>query len=254
MVTFSAILAILPALFVGLNLLKILLLLAAVITAIMWFLRRVWFYRDPVRVPPTEAGTILAPADGKVVYIKPFRNGEVVAEKLGQAIPVREIMKAPGLGDRGWIMGIYMSPLDVHFNYAPIAGRVEDMVHTRARVNLPMVDLWEYIRLTYFRRAVDLFCHRYRLVNERLTIFLDGEGIKIAMVEIADKFVNKINSFIKPGQVVDRGQKVSFIERGSQVDLVIFSEDVEFTVRVGQQVYGARTVVARYRPPGGVLP
>lgn len=254
MVTFPAVLAILPVLAAGLNLLKPLLILAAVIAVVIWFLRRVWFYRDPVRVPPAEAGTILAPADGKVVYIKPFKNGKVVVEKLGQAIPVREIMKAPSLGDCGWILGIYMSPLDVHFNYAPIAGRVVDMVHTRAGINLPMVDLWEYIRLTYFRRAVDLFCHRYRLVNERLTVFLDGEGIKLAMVEIADKFVNKINNFIKPGQVVDRGQKVSFIERGSQVDLVIFSEDLEFTVQVGQQVYGACTVVARYRPPGGVVP
>jgi len=145
-----------------------------------------------------------------------------------------------------------MSPLDIHFNYAPITARVEEMVHTQAKVNLPMVDLWEYIRLTYFRRTVDLFSHRYRLINERLTVFLDGEGIKIAVVEIADKFVNKINNFIKPGQVVDRGQKISFIERGSQVDLVIFSEELEFTVRVGQQVYGARTVVACYPPSIGM--
>ncbi|BCV20267.1 phosphatidylserine decarboxylase [Moorella sp. Hama-1] len=236
----------------GATFLKFVIPLVVVIAAVMWFLRRVWFYRDPVRVPPAEEGTILAPADGKVVYIKPFQNGEVVAAKLGQPIPIQEIMKAPGRSDRGWILGIYMSPLDVHFNYAPISARVEEMVHTQAKVNLPMVDLWEYIRLTYLRRAVDLFSHRYRLVNERLTVFLEGEGLKMAMVEIADKFVNKINSFITPDQAVARGQKVSFIERGSQVDLVIFNEDIEFTVQVGQQVYGARTVVARYRPASGV--
>ncbi|WP_062284640.1 phosphatidylserine decarboxylase [Neomoorella mulderi] len=231
---------------------KILAVLAAISGGIFWYLRKIWFYRDPVRVAPQEEGAILAPADGKVVYIKPFRHGEVVAEKLGRPIPIEEIMKAPGFGDRGWVVGIYMSPLDVHFNYAPIDARVENMVHTPARVNLPMVDLWEYIRLTYLRRAVDLFSHRYRLVNERLTIFLRGRDIQLAIVEIADKFVNKINCFISPGQAVTRGQKVSFIERGSQVDLVIFREDVEFAVRVGQQVYGARTVVARYRPAGGV--
>ncbi|QGP92319.1 Phosphatidylserine decarboxylase proenzyme [Neomoorella glycerini] len=231
---------------------EILAALAVIGGGIFWYLRKVWFYRDPVRVAPQEEGAILAPADGRVVYIKPFRHGEVAAEKLGRSIPIEEIMKAPGLGERGWIVGIYMSPLDVHFNYAPIDARVEHMVHTRARVNLPMVDLWEYIRLTYLRRAVDLFSHRYRLVNERLTIFLRGRDMQLAMVEIADKFVNKINCFISPGQAVTRGQKVSFIERGSQVDLVIFREDVEFAVRVGQQVYGARTVVARYRPAGGV--
>ncbi|MEW8958869.1 MAG: phosphatidylserine decarboxylase, partial [Moorella sp. (in: firmicutes)] len=117
--------------------------------------------------------------------------------------------------------------------------------------NLPMVDLWEYIRLTYLRRAVDLFAHRYRLVNERMTIFLENSDVKIALVEIADKFVNKIRCFITPGQVVSRGQKVSFIERGSQVDLIIFTRDVEITVRVGQLVSGAGTVVAGYRGAGG---
>ncbi|MDN5345404.1 MAG: phosphatidylserine decarboxylase [Clostridia bacterium] len=225
--------------------------LAALGAGTFWYLRRVWFYRDPVRVAPAEEGAILAPADGQVVYIKPFRNGEVVAEKLGRPVKVEEITRAPGAGDRGWIVGIYMSPLDVHFNYAPVDGQVEGMVHTPARVNLPMVDFWEYIRLTYLRRAVDLFSHRYRLVNERLTIFINGDDLHLAMVEIADKFVNKIRCFISPGQVLSRGQKVSFIERGSQVDLLIFREDVEFAVQVGQQVYGARTVVARYRPAGG---
>ncbi|MGI6286174.1 phosphatidylserine decarboxylase [Neomoorella humiferrea] len=230
---------------------KILVVIVLAVGVLFWYLRHVWFYRDPLRIAPAGEGLILAPADGQVVYVKPFADGQVVAEKLGRPIPITEIMKAPGFGEEGWIVGIYMSPLDVHFNYAPIDARVEGMVHTPAKINLPMVDLWEYIRLTYLRRAVDLFAHRYRLVNERMTIFLENSDVKIALVEIADKFVNKIRCFITPGQVVSRGQKVSFIERGSQVDLIIFTRDVEITVRVGQQVYGARTVVARYRGAGG---
>ena len=255
MVTLASIpaLAALPGVITGGTMwLEVPVALVALGAGALWYLRKVWFYRDPVRVAPAERGAILAPADGRVVYIKPFSNGEVVAEKLGRSIPVAEIMKAPVPAGRGWIVGIYMSPLDVHFNYAPIDGRVEGMVHTPVKVNLPMVDLWEYVRLTYFRRVVDLFSHRYRLVNERLTIFLKGQDLDLALVEIADRFVNKIKSFISPGQVLVRGQKVSFIERGSQVDLVIFRGDVEFAVRVGQQVYGALTIVARYHSPGRV--
>jgi len=37
---------------------------------------------------------------------------------------------------------------------------------------------------------------------------------------------------------------MAFIDRGNQVDLVIFFEDYEFKVRVGQQVYGGKTVIA----------
>lgn len=221
--------------------------LAALVACAVIYLRKVWFFRDPARATPRERGLIVAPADGKVIYIRPVTKGEVYSEKLGRPIRLEEITQAESdWGDEGWIVGIYMSPLDVHFNYAPVAGRVTRVAYTGARVNLPMVDLWEYIRLTYLRRAVDLFGHRYHLVNERNTIFIDGGDIKIAAVEIADKFVNKIDCFVRPGDGVEAGQKVSFIKRGSQVDLVIFRKDVFFLVRVGQQVYGAQTPIARY--------
>ncbi|MGB9791112.1 MAG: phosphatidylserine decarboxylase [Thermacetogeniaceae bacterium] len=227
------------------------LFLAAAGAAAAVFLRKVWFYRDPVRECPREDGAIVSPADGKVIYIKPFRNGEVFSEKLGRPIRIEEITKMAAYGERGWIVGIYMSPLDVHYNYSPVACRVVEMVHTPAAVNLPMVDLWEYIRLTYLRRAIDLFSHRYRLVNERLTVFLDAGDLKLALVEIADKFVNKIKSFIRVGDELRAGQKISFIDRGSQVDLVIFREDIEFEVSIGQQVYGAETIIARCPVAGG---
>ncbi|SMB92328.1 phosphatidylserine decarboxylase [Thermanaeromonas toyohensis ToBE] len=224
--------------------------LSLIMVGALFFLRKIWFYRDPVRIPPQDEGCLLAPADGKVVYIKPFSGGQVQVEKLGQVIPVTEITKAPLWGEEGWIIGIYMSPLDVHFNYAPADCRVAHLVYTPAKVNLPMVDWWEYIRLTYLRRAVDLFSHRYRLVNERLTLFLEGRDMRLALVEIADKFVNKIRCFVKVGEELRAGQKISFIERGSQVDLIIFREDIVFTVEVGQQVYGGETVIARYHPSG----
>ncbi|MHB1420949.1 MAG: phosphatidylserine decarboxylase [Bacillota bacterium] len=229
--------------------LMVLLIVTAILGGIVFWLRRVWFFRDPVRVPPQGEGLIIAPADGKVVYVKTFINSEVASEKLGDTIPLQEITKAATVyGDRGWLVGIYMSPLDVHFNYAPITGRIMEIVHYPVSINLPMVDLWEYIRLTYLRRAVDLFSHRYHLFNERLTLFIQGKGIDVAMVEIADKFVNKISSYVEKGQELSSGQKVSFIQRGSQVDLVIFSVEAEIMVKVGQQVYGSLTVIGRYRP------
>ncbi len=229
------------------KLLSVLLVVLALALGGRYFLRRVWFYRDPLRVPPELPRAILSPADGTVVYVRPFSGGMVVAEKLGRKIAVDEICRAGATGaSEGWIVGVYMSPLDVHFNYAPVAGKVESVVYTPARVNLPMVDLWEYVRLAYLRRAVDLFSHRYRLVNERNTIFIRGEGPRVAVVEIADKFVNKIRCFVRPGEWLTAGQKLSFIEWGSQVDLVIFEPGVKILVRPGQKVIGARTVIAEY--------
>jgi phosphatidylserine decarboxylase len=136
---------------------------------------------------------------------------------------------------------------DVHYNYAPIAGVVRKIVYTPAKANLPMVDLWEYVSMAWLRRAVDLLGKRYHLENERQTVFLENERVRVVMVEIADKFVNKITTYIREGEQVRAGQKVSFIERGSQVDLLIFSRAVEILTHTGAQVYGGLTPVARLK-------
>ena len=45
------------------------------------FWRYVWFFRDPPRTPPAEAG-LVSPADGTVVYVRRVEPGEdVVAIK-----------------------------------------------------------------------------------------------------------------------------------------------------------------------------
>jgi hypothetical protein len=46
------------------------------------------------------------------------------------------------------------------------------------------------------------------------------------------------------GQFIGRGQKVAFIERGSQTDLFIAREHISLCVRPGDQVYAGKTVVA----------
>jgi hypothetical protein len=95
----------------------------------------------------------------------------------GAPIPITEITRADwdGVSPEGWLIGVYMSPLDVHYTYAPIAGTVRRIVYTPARANLPMVDLWEYVSMAWLRRAVDLLGKKYHLQNERQTIFIEGE-------------------------------------------------------------------------------
>lgn len=218
--------------------------IAVLVLGVRTYINKVYFFRDPVR-SPKDVSAITAPCDGQVVYIKKVKDGKVVSEKLEEQINISEITKEDFGKDDGWLIGIYMTPLDVHFNYAPIDGTVTRMVKTQAKTNLPMVDLWEYIQVTYLRRVVDIFSAKYRLVNERLTLFIEGDQMNIAQVEIADKFVNKITTYVEPSENVKMGQKLSFIERGSQVDLVIFRSDIEFLVDIDDQVYGGETPIAK---------
>jgi phosphatidylserine decarboxylase len=232
---------------------NVLLIIAAVIavalTALYLLNRFVWFYRDPVRVPEATGDVLVSPADGQIVYIKRFEDGGVYSEKLGRRIELTEIAElSQTKGRSGWVLGIYMSPFDVHYNYAPVAGNVTAQRYTKADANLPMVDLSEYIRIAFMRRPFDNFAAAFHLENERNTVVIQGGGAPdVAVVEIADKFVNKIDILAHEGDELEVGDKLGFIKRGSQVDLIVFDEDIEWTARFGQQVYGGRTVLGRYR-------
>lgn len=217
------------------------------------FLHRIWFYRDPVRVPERdEPGVIIAPASGRVVYIRRFEDGAFYSEKLGERIPLPEITGCDNPEQRGWGIGIYMSPLDVHFNYCPYPGIVERIHRKSGSLNLPMLDLWEYIRVVWLRKMVDMFARKYHLVNERNTIFFDCGGVKMAAVLIADKFVSKIKCCVEEGQTLAYSAKLGFIERGSQVDLIVFADTVEWEVEVNQQVHGGQTVLGKL-PAGSTV-
>jgi phosphatidylserine decarboxylase len=224
--------------------------IVVVLTALYLLNRFVWFYRDPVRTPESrEANAVISPADGQIVYIKRFEDGAVYSEKLGRRIDLTEIAELPQTSGRsGWIVGMYMSPFDVHFNYAPVAGTVTAQRYTKADANLPMVDLSEYIRIAFLRRPFDNFAAAFHLQNERNTVVIQGGGAPdVAVVEIADKFVNKIDILAHEGDALKVGDKLGFIKRGSQVDVIIFDADVEWTVEFGQQVYGGRTLLGHWR-------
>ena len=66
------------------------------------------FFRDPERVPPGGEGLILSPADGRVLGIK-----RVEKERLFEGTETR--------------VSIFMSPLNVHVNRAPVQGMVEEV-------------------------------------------------------------------------------------------------------------------------------
>lgn len=211
---------------------------------LLWWFRRVFFFRDPQRAIPPGNNMVLSPADGRVMYVYPVNAGEVTSNKQGERIRITELAKTDIGEAKGWLVGIYMTPFDVHFNRAPVDGPITTVHYHRTGANLPMVDLWEYVRFTLLRKAVDLFTARFHLENERMTMRIDNEKVACVLILIADRFVNKITRFFEEGQVIGRGQKVAFIERGSQTDLFIAREHIALRVRPGDQVYAGKTVIA----------
>jgi phosphatidylserine decarboxylase len=70
-----------------------------------------FFFRDPERIPPTDAGVVVSPADGRVM--------EVTEEEVE--------------GHAGRRVSIFLSILDVHVNRSPMAGRVGKVEYRRGR-------------------------------------------------------------------------------------------------------------------------
>jgi len=70
-----------------------------------------WFFRDPERAIPQEAGAVVSPADGKVTDVS---NVTVGAEKLTR-------------------ISIFLNVFNVHVNRAPIAGVIREVRYQRGK-------------------------------------------------------------------------------------------------------------------------
>jgi phosphatidylserine decarboxylase len=70
-----------------------------------------WFFRDPERAIPQEAGALVSPADGKVTDVAPVTAGNARRTRIS----------------------IFLSVFDVHVNRCPIAGRISEVRYQRGR-------------------------------------------------------------------------------------------------------------------------
>ena len=166
------------------------------------------FFRDPERVPPEGEGLILSPADGKVVAIKEIEAGGRIAEA---AIRV----------------SIFLSPLDVHVNRAPIQGRVETVRYQKGR-----------FFAAYQEKASQN--------NEQNAVrMVDSRGRKLGVVQIAGVMARRIVCYVKQGDLLKPGQRLGLIMFGSRVDLFL-PRGSPLEVTEGQRVRGGETIIGRF--------
>ena len=210
--------------------------------------RYFWFFRDPQRNPPTAPG-LLSPADGTVVYVKRVQPGEpVIAIKQGVAATVTDIM-GEDFDQAKLVIGIFMSPFDVHYNRAPQSGTV-GFIHrhpSRGGGNLYMAEM-------HLRSLLGL-APRYKgsmhiVQNERAVTQIVGEygGAPLAcyVVQIGAATVHGIESFVPEGGRVERGSTFGMIRVGSQVDMVVpWREGFQVLVKEGDRVVAGETVLVR---------
>lgn len=209
--------------------LSLLALLIAGICVVMWR-----FFRDPERIPPDVSNAIIAPADGKIIYVREIAAGMVPCAIKGRKnIEICEIAKTGALDTTGgYILGICMSILDVHITRAPIDGKITSSESFLGRTLSPKD--W-----------------RSEIENPRTTLIFESGSQMIVITEIGTPYVSKILSFVEAGTTVIRGQRIGRITWGSQVDVIIPSTDLVILVKEGDSVMAGKTILARAVGQGG---
>jgi len=184
------------------------------------------FWRTPRRKIVAGTNEIVSPADGNVIYITRVDAGEVPVSIKGKRYSrLEELTKTDLLDKPCWLVGINMTPFDVHKNCAPIDGRILLNRHFDGK----FLSLKEAQALTE---------------NERNTYIIGNDQLKVGIVQIASRLVRRIDSYVKEGAGVKKGDWLGMIRFGSQVDVII-PIDFEVNVNLKDQIYAGETILAR---------
>ena len=160
------------------------------------------FFRDPDRAVPELANAVLSPADGRVTSVD-----QAVDAFVGAAVRV----------------SIFLSPLDVHVNRAPIGGLVVDTAYARGRfVAAYKPDAGE--------------------VNERCVIRIQGETVRVTVVQIAGVVARRIVCRVAAGDKLAAGERIGLIRFGSRTDCYMPRGTIVQVGR-GDRVVGGATVL-----------
>jgi phosphatidylserine decarboxylase len=164
-----------------------------------------YFFRDPERQSAGAAADVISPADGRVV---------VAGDALADAAP-------PGTWRQ---ISIFLSPMDVHVNRAPISGRVTKVEYRPGKF------------LPAYRRdaATD---------NERNEVWIDHEGQTVVCRQVVGILARRIVCRVEAGADLRAGQRFGVMKFGSRIDLYLPPDSI-IRVAVGDRVQSGVTVLA----------
>ena len=163
-----------------------------------------FFFRDPRREPPIDPNVVVAPADGKVTRV-------VALDENSDDSPT--------------LVSIFLSPLDVHINRAPIPGTIRDVVYSPGK----------FLMATNKNASI---------VNEQNILTIQNDRITVVCKQIAGILARRIVCWKRTGDNLILGERFGLIKFSSRTDLVL-PPNVSVTVSEGQRVRGGVTVIGR---------
>jgi phosphatidylserine decarboxylase len=166
------------------------------------------FFRDPERSPVSGCERlVLSGADGTVsdVTEMPLPDGAA--------------------GERYHRVSVFMSPLNVHVNRAPVGGEIISVRHTPGAFHAAFRD------------------HASEHNERNLIVLSDARGRQHAMVQIAGYLARRIVCRLHPHDMVRCGERIGLIMFGSRVDHFI-PPDYRVVVKTGEKVRAGESIIA----------
>lgn len=198
----------------------IIIVFLVILFLIFW---KFWFLRDPERKIP-EGNVVVAPADGKVIDILDIKNPDEIKIKKGLVGKIRTL--TTDVTNPHYLISIFMSPLDVHINRAPVEGEVVSIKYEKGKL-LPANSL------------------ENGLLNEKNEIIIKNPKLgKIKVIQIAGILARRIVCSVEKNQNIIKGQRIGLINLGSQVTLIL--PKVNLAVKKGVHVTAGETVIAEF--------
>lgn len=127
--------------------------------------------------------------------------------------------------EEGIFVSVFLSPFDVHINRSPISGKITKVDYIKGKKGPATTD-------------------KSSLENERNSITIEGEGIKVVCTQIAGLVARRIVCWKKEGDTLKAGERFGLIKFSSRTDLVI-PDSYVVEVKVGDRVKGGETIIAR---------
>jgi len=179
---------------------------SAILVSVIFYLLILQFFRNPVFDITPNTKHVLAPADGKVVVIEETEETEYFKARKKQ-------------------ISIFMSPVNVHVNRAPVSGIISFFKYHPGK----------YLVAWHPKSSTE---------NERTTVAVKMQnGAEVVFRQIAGALARRIKWYIQEGQKIEQGQEFGFIKFGSRVDIFL-PLDAKVTVKIGEITKGGRTIIA----------
>ena len=216
------------------------------------FWRFLFFFRNPERISRAGEDAILSPADGYILYVKYIEDPdiEIFSIKNKTKIFLHELMllrKSDTRFKSGWLIGIVMTPLDVHYNRSPIAGFIKRIGYEFPSGLKKNFNMFPALQNLFFKMDRPYQDCTYLIHNERASYVITSDKMQVFVTQIADQYVKKIVTY-KDHVSVARGEIFGLIRMGSQVDLFIPDTlaPVKVAIKEGMHVKAGKDLIARY--------